>query len=152
VAVLFWRLSEPSDSKIWYSVTWDSEPRITVLARTTSNLAGVVAYSEQDPWLLICVLAPIITIIFVIYIFNIIVTIIFILLLLSRVIGVCDYRRGVDWKIEFIDTLYTPLGTTHNYSAIVDLHTWKFAVTHTLGFAVFTSRILATDFNTVIIY
>jgi hypothetical protein len=79
-------------------------------------------------------------------------TIIFIVLLLSRVIGVCDYRRGADWMIEFIDTLYTPLGTTRNYSAIVDLHTLKFAVTHTLGFAVFTSRILATDFNTVILY
>jgi hypothetical protein len=41
----------------------------------------------------------------------------------------------------FIDCLYTPLRTTPNYSAIADL----------LGFTVFTSRILATDFNTVII-
>jgi hypothetical protein len=37
------------------------------------------------------------------------------------------------------------------YSAIADLHTSEFTVTHTLGFSVFTSRILATDFNTVII-
>jgi hypothetical protein len=32
------------------------------------------------------------------------------------------------------------------YSAIADLHTLQFAVTHALGFSVFTSRILATDF------
>jgi hypothetical protein len=57
--------------------------------------------------------------------------------------------------IGFIDTLYTLLGTTGNYSAIADLHTLHFAVslslTHTLGFSVFPSRIMATDFNTVII-
>jgi hypothetical protein len=33
------------------------------------------------------------------------------------------------------------------YSAITILHTFKFTVTHTLGFSVFTSRILATDFS-----
>jgi hypothetical protein len=32
-----WRLPEPSDSKIWSWVLWDSEPRITVLARASSN-------------------------------------------------------------------------------------------------------------------
>jgi hypothetical protein len=47
--------------------------------------------------------------------------------------------------IAFIDTLYTPLGTTDNYSAITDVHTLQFTVTHALGFSVFTSRILATD-------
>jgi hypothetical protein len=31
------------------------------------------------------------------------------------------------------------------YSATADLHTSQFTVTHTLGFSVFTSRILATD-------
>jgi hypothetical protein len=40
-------------------------------------------------------------------------------------------RRGIDWMIGFIDTLYTPLGTTGSYSAIADLHTLQFAVTHT---------------------
>jgi hypothetical protein len=47
--------------------------------------------------------------------------------------------------IGFIDTLYTPLGTTGNYSAIYDLRTLQLTVTHALGFSVFTSRILATD-------
>jgi hypothetical protein len=47
--------------------------------------------------------------------------------------------------IGFIDTLFTELGTTGNYSAIIILHILNFAVTHTLGFSVFTSRILATD-------
>jgi hypothetical protein len=55
------------------------------------------------------------------------------------------YRRVLDWIIGFIDTLYTHFGTTGNYSAIVDLHTLQFTVTHSLGFSVFTSRILATD-------
>jgi hypothetical protein len=47
--------------------------------------------------------------------------------------------------IGFIDTLYTVLGTTGNYSAIADLHTLQFTVAHTLGFSVFTSRNLATN-------
>jgi hypothetical protein len=54
------------------------------------------------------------------------------LLSLVRVI----IRRGIIWRIGFIDTLYTPFGTTGNYSAIVDLHTLQFTVTHTLGFSV----------------
>jgi hypothetical protein len=35
------------------------------------------------------------------------------------------------------------------YSAIADLHILQFTVRDTLGFSVFTSRILATDFITV---
>jgi hypothetical protein len=46
--------------------------------------------------------------------------------------------------IGFLDTLYTPFGTTGNWSAITDLRTLQFTVTHALGFTVFTSRILAT--------
>jgi hypothetical protein len=53
----------------------------------------------------------------------------------------------MDWMIGFIDTLYTVLGTTGNYSAIADLHTLQFTVTHALEFSVFTSRILATDLS-----
>jgi hypothetical protein len=61
---------------------------------------------------------------------------------------VCNLQDGVlDWMIGFTDALYTPLGTTGNYSAIADLHTLQFTVTHALGFSVFTSRILATDYN-----
>jgi hypothetical protein len=33
------------------------------------------------------------------------------------------------------------------YSAIADLHNLQFTVTHALEFAVFTSRLLATDLN-----
>jgi hypothetical protein len=47
--------------------------------------------------------------------------------------------------IGFIDTSYMPLGTTGNYSALADLHDLEFTVAQTLGFSVFTSRILATD-------
>jgi hypothetical protein len=44
--------------------------------------------------------------------------------------------------IRFIDT---PPGTTGHYSAIADLRTLQFTVTHVLGFLAFTSHILATD-------
>jgi hypothetical protein len=36
----------------------------------------------------------------------------------------------MDWMIEFIDHLYTQIWTTGNYSAIADLHTLQFTVTH----------------------
>jgi hypothetical protein len=45
--------------------------------------------------------------------------------------------------------LLTQLGTISNYSAIADLHTFQFTVTHALEFLVLTSRILATDLTTV---
>jgi hypothetical protein len=54
-------------------------------------------------------------------------------------------RRVLERMIGFIDTLLTQLETTGNYSAIGDLHTLQFTVAYTLGFSVFTSRILATD-------
>jgi hypothetical protein len=41
----------------------------------------------------------------------------------------------------------TQLETTGSYSAIPILHIFQFTVTHALGFSVFTSRILATDFQ-----
>jgi hypothetical protein len=34
-----WSLSDPSGGKVWLQVPWGSEPRITVLAKTRSNLA-----------------------------------------------------------------------------------------------------------------
>jgi hypothetical protein len=47
--------------------------------------------------------------------------------------------------IGFIDTLFTVLGITSNYSAMAILHILQFTSTHALGFSVFTSRILVTD-------
>jgi hypothetical protein len=52
-----------------------------------------------------------------------------------------------EFWIGFIDTLYTVLGTTGSYSTVADLHTSQFTVTHTLGFSVFTSHLLAMDFS-----
>jgi hypothetical protein len=37
--VVDWRFSEPSESKIRSWVRWDSEPRVTVLARASINLS-----------------------------------------------------------------------------------------------------------------
>jgi hypothetical protein len=48
------------------------------------------------------------------------------------------------------DALYTLLETKGNYSAVADLHILQFTAAHTLVFSVFTSRILATDFNIVV--
>jgi hypothetical protein len=66
-----------------------------------------------------------------------------ILILISRVGMFIDGL--LDSIIRFIDTLFTQLGTTANYSAVADLHSLQFIVAHALGFSVFTSRILATD-------
>jgi hypothetical protein len=71
-------------------------------------------------------------------------------MILTRV-RVVTIDGGSDLMIGFIDTLHTPLRTTINYGATADLHTSQFTVTYKLGISVFTSRILATDFNTVII-
>jgi hypothetical protein len=54
--------------------------------------------------------------------------------------------------IGFIDTLFTPLGTTGNYksyNAIADLHILQFAITHTLMSSVCTSRILQRIYNSL---
>jgi hypothetical protein len=43
------------------------------------------------------------------------------------VLGVCDYRRGMGWWMD----LYTPLGTTGNYSSTANLHTSQITTAHT---------------------
>jgi hypothetical protein len=57
---------------------------------------------------------------------------------------------GVTYKtgFGFTDWIYRHTHTTRDYrkySAIADLHTLLFTVTHALGFSVVTNRILATD-------
>jgi hypothetical protein len=52
--------------------------------------------------------------------------------------------------IGFISTWVKSLLITLKDSAIFDLHNFQFTVAHTLGFPVFTSRLLATDLNTEI--
>jgi hypothetical protein len=57
------------------------------------------------------------------------------------------YKTGFeldDW-IYCINILFIQLGTRSCYSAISDLRTLQFTVTHAVGFSIFTSRILATD-------
>jgi hypothetical protein len=39
-----WRLPEPSDSKIWSWVPWDSGPRFAVLEKASNNLLGWTVY------------------------------------------------------------------------------------------------------------
>jgi hypothetical protein len=63
--------------------------------------------------------------------------------ILSRV-GV-TYRRVLDFIIGVIAPYKFKTWDCRQYSAIADLHTLQFAVTHALGFSVFTSRIPATD-------
>jgi hypothetical protein len=64
------------------------------------------------------------------------------LFILSRVELCVTYRRVLDWISDLL-TAYTHHSELH--SAIADLHTLQFTVTHALGFSVFTSRVLATD-------
>jgi hypothetical protein len=63
---------------------------------------------------------------------------------------VSDYRRVLDWMFGFIAPYtFIQFGTTGDCSAIAILHTFQLTVKHALGFSVFTSCILATDFITV---
>jgi hypothetical protein len=55
-----------------------------------------------------------------------------------------NYRWGLDWVIAFTDTLYTPLRTTGNYSAMA-VSTLYSPLLHPIESLVFTSHILATD-------
>jgi deoxyribodipyrimidine photolyase len=50
-----------------------------------------------------------------------------------------------DWIYYTSVTVYL---NYNQYSAIADLHTIQFTVSHELGFSVFSSRLLAADLNT----
>jgi hypothetical protein len=49
--------------------------------------------------------------------------------------------------IGFISLYTFTVQDYRQHSAIADLHTFQFTVTHALGFSVFTSRILETDLS-----
>jgi hypothetical protein len=75
---------------------------------------------------------------------------------LQRIVT-CRWIRVTKWRvlvqmIGFISTCLHILSITfklhRQYNALADLHTFKFTVTHTLGFSVSTSRLLATDLHT----
>jgi hypothetical protein len=51
----------------------------------------------------------------------------------------------IGW-LDLLTTCTHLLGTTGSYSAIANIHTLQFTVTHALRFSAYTSRILATNF------
>jgi hypothetical protein len=55
------------------------------------------------------------------------------------------YNAGSGLDVWLYCYLFHTVLDYRQYSAIADLHTSQFTVTHTLGFSVFASRILATD-------
>jgi hypothetical protein len=67
----------------------------------------------------------------------------FLLLFVLSYVGLSmTYRPVLDWISDLL-TAYTHPSDLR--SSVANLHTLQFTVTHSLGFSVFTSRILATD-------
>jgi hypothetical protein len=77
----------------------------------------------------------------------------FLILIFPSYIVTCSevcvtYKTGFGLNDRIYCTLYIhTTGDYKQYSAIAMIHTFQFTVTHTLGFSVFTSRILATDLS-----
>jgi hypothetical protein len=58
-----------------------------------------------------------------------------------------DYKTGSGLDDWIYCTLYTTPRNYRQYSTIAILHSSQFTVPHALGFSVFTSRILVTDWS-----
>jgi hypothetical protein len=67
---------------------------------------------------------------------NDLLQLIFLIYKYGHLLGCVTYERVLDMM---------NLVPTSSYSAIADVHTLQFTVTHALGFSVFTSPVLATD-------
>jgi hypothetical protein len=65
---------------------------------------------------------------------------------LSRVWG--DYRWGMDWILGLLTTFHTHLITISD-TALSLIYKLYSSSLHTLGYSIFTSRILATDFDSL---
>jgi hypothetical protein len=46
----------------------------------------------------------------------------------------CEYRRGLDWRLDLIDYFNTRLVTTLNYNAIAYFHNLPITTTHAKPF------------------
>jgi hypothetical protein len=71
-------------------------------------------------------------------------------IILSRFRDVTVCRKDMDWILDLLTNLYTPLGTTSNYSATADLHTLHITTAPAKPFpacCALTSRSLATASN-----
>jgi hypothetical protein len=64
----------------------------------------------------------------------------------TSLLCISDYTRGLEWMIGLI-----PLIHSSNTAVSLFSHILQFTFKHTLVLSVFTSRILATDFNRTII-
>jgi hypothetical protein len=56
-----------------------------------------------------------------------------------------DYRWGIYWCMDLLTTCIHHLELQAVDSAVANLHTLQFTITHTLVFSVFAGNVLVTD-------
>jgi hypothetical protein len=70
-------------------------------------------------------------------------------IVMCRLVRVTKITRSRTDGLLLLASCWKVLLITLKYSAIADLHTLQFTVEHTLGFSVFTIRLLATDLKEI---